>query len=171
MDKEFVKSFFIFIKVFLIFTFLYLFLFFTPLFSSQKVLFYRGIFLLFTLFVFSLIFIIFKFKKNFLFYFSALVFVLSFNLSFFVLFPVTFERSLTMYLLNTLKNESGIKKTDLEKKLVNEYILNNHALEKRLFEQQTTGFVITKYNRVYLTKKGFLFLKFSQVVKKIFNIH
>lgn len=170
MKSELTKSLLIYFKVFFIFTSFYLLLFFTPLFLSQKVLFYRGIFLLFFLLVIFLIFIIFVIKKNFSLYFSALIFAVSFNLSFFVLFPVTFERSVTMYLLNTIKKESGIKKTDLEKKLINEYILKNKALEKRIFEQKTTDFVDIKDNRVYLTDRGYLFLKFSQLVKKVFNL-
>lgn len=154
-----------------LFSVVYLGLFFTPLFAEQKVLFYRGLMLLFlNFFVFLILILILKKRTDFYLYFSALVLAFSLNLCFFVVFPVTFERSVTMYLLNTLKNNNGILKLELEDKLVKEYILKNKALDKRLFEQKTTGFIEEKNNRLFLTKKGETFLKLAEIIKKLFNI-
>jgi len=87
-----------------------------------------------------------------------------------VVFPVTFERSVTMYLLKTISQNQSVTKKDLEKKLIDEYILKNKALEKRLNEQKIINFIEVKNNRVYLTEKGKNFLKTADLIDKIFGI-
>ena len=165
--------FIIYISIFLLFSLSFVVLFHTSLFKNQKILFYRGLIFLVIIFFFSfiLLYIFRKEKSDFNFYLSALVFSFSINLCFFVIFPVTFERSVTMYILNTLFSKEGISKIELQKKLIREYVIKNEAVEKRIFEQETTGFVKMKQDKIYLTEKGIQFLKFSKIVKKIFNIN
>jgi hypothetical protein len=88
-----------------------------------------------------------------------------------VVFPVTFERSVTMYLLKTISQNQAITKKDLEKKLIDEYILKNKALEKRLNEQKVINFIEVKNSKVYLTEKGKKFLKIANLIDKIFGIN
>ncbi len=84
---------------------------------------------------------------------------------------MTFERSITMYLLKTINQNQSITKKDLEKKLIDEYILKNKALEKRLNEQKVINFIEVKNGKVYLTKKGKKFLKIANLIDKIFGIN
>jgi predicted membrane protein len=112
-----------------------------------------------------------KSRQNFFHYFLASVFSFSLLLSFFVVFPVTFERSITMYLLKTISQNQGINKKELEKKLIDEYILKNKALEKRLNEQKVINFIEIKNEKVYLTEKGKKFLKIANLIDKIFGIN
>lgn len=160
---------------FLIFSFIYFFSFHLPIFSQDTVLFYRGLKLLFftTLLFFLIIFFV---KKKLLvnlsleIIISILVFSFSLHLTLFVVFPVTFERSLTMFLLNKVNHNQGVEKGKLEKILVEEYLLKNKALEKRIKEQKEIDFLIIKNNRVYLTKKAKAFLNLSLLIKKIYGV-
>jgi len=162
------------IKIYLATFFIYSFLFILcfHLFYNQKaILFYQGLaFLFFIFFLFLFFIFIFRKKigKNFFHFFSALVFSFSLLLSFFVVFPVTFERSITMYLLKTISQNQAITKKDLQKKLIEEYILKNKALEKRLVEQKVIDFVRVENHNIYLTEKGKRFLKFANFIDKIF---
>lgn len=146
-----------------------------PLFSEEKVLFYRGLKLLF-LIAFLFFLIIFYVKKSSLInlswetLISFLVVSFSLNLVFFVVFPVTFERSVTMFLLNKVNGNQGIGKRNLEKMLIEEYILKNKALEKRINEQTKINFLTIKNNQVFLTEKGLKFLNLSLFLKKIYGI-
>jgi uncharacterized protein YacL len=178
--KKFFQTFVVFLSIFIVFSFLYLFSFSTNLFSTQKILFYRGIYLLVVVFFINLILLFFLNKKFFQIpfelIFSFLVLSLSFHLVFFVLFPVTFDRSVTMYLLNQLeKNKSsvcqqGLTKEDLEKSLIEEYVKKDDAVGRRIFEQKETGFLEEKNQCLSVNKKGEQFLRFAQLVKKIYRI-
>ena len=96
--KKIVRIYFL---IFVLFTISYSILFYSPLLSYQKVLFYRGIGLLMFNFLFFLILTFiyyFKFsKKNLESVIAALIISISINLSVFIIFPVTFDRSITMY--------------------------------------------------------------------------
>lgn len=163
----------------LLFTSLYIFLFHSPLFNFQNILFYRGIYLLtFLSLIFPILTLLLKLKYskiNLERFFNALFVSICFNLSFFIVFPVTFERSVTMFLLNNIKSENRyeckIQSTqDLEKNLIETYVIKNKAIEKRMEEQKVLDTVITQNNCVDLTKKGNDFLSFSGIVMRIYNI-
>lgn len=171
-----ISSFYLFI--FLSFTFLYLFSFHTNIFISQSVLFYRGLMLLGLVSLFF-IFIFFIFHKKVSFslesLIAALILSISINLSIFIVFPVTFERSVTMYILNTLKkfeNNScgGLNKKELENLLVNEYVIKNKAVDKRINEQKVIDFIEEKNQCFGLTLKSKKFLKFSEIISFLYNL-
>lgn len=170
MPKTFKDLFLIFFSTFVLFTISYLSLFHSPFFFHQKILFYRGIYLIFFLFFFFFLLILFikKIQPKHL-YLSALIFSFSVNLSLFIILPVTFDRSITYYLLTTLK-EKPLLKNELNRLLINEYLLKNNALEKRLEEQRIIEMVEVKNNQVYLSNKGKLFLEFAKMVKKLYNL-
>lgn len=144
-----------------------------------QVLFYKGLMILLISFLFIfIIFFFFSIKKKYHFelLFSALIFSFSLHLVFFVVFPVTFERSVTMYILNTLKNNQknicgGLTKSQLEEKLINEYILKNDAVGKRINEQKIINFLNNDNKCLKITSKSENFLNFSEIIKKIYNIN
>ena len=163
----------IYFLIFILFSICYLVLFHTPLFSFQKVLFYRGIILLFStvilFFIFGLIYYFKLSKKNIESILAAIIVSAAVHLSIFVVFPVTFERSVTMYLLNTLA-QNQMTKSQLENKLIKEYIIKNKAIDKRITEQKIIYMIEDNQKRFQLTKRGLNFLNFSEVIRKIYGI-
>jgi len=161
------------------FTSFFLFLFHTSFFSYQKVLFYRGAILLILT---TIIFFIFSFflsiknkKVRFVILISTIIFSASINLSLFVVLPVTFERSLTMFLLTTLESNrtnscQGLTKKELEDRLINDYIIENKAIDKRINEQSIIDFVEEKKQCIDLTSKGLNFLRLSKLIEKLYNL-
>lgn len=166
--------------VFVLFTALYLGSFHTPLFASLDVLFYRGGYLLIASFLILLAAILFIYyavtKSHLESLIAALLTSAAIHLAFFVIFPVTFERSVTMYLLNTLDNVpiaescSGLSKLELRQQLINEYVINRDAVGKRLYEQRVINTLGNDDQCVMLTERGSSFLEFSRVVSKIYGV-
>lgn len=177
---NFVRTATVYISVFVFFSLLYILMFRTQLFSAQKILFYRGLMLLTTLTVLFLVLITaFSSKKqnlNFESLFAAVLVSASINLSIFVVFPVTFERSVTMYLLNILGENTnnscrGLSKSQLESRLINNYIIEKKAVDKRLEEQKVINFLSEDKRCIQLTQSALNFLKFEQMMGKIYNIN
>jgi len=173
--KNLFRIFFIYL---FIFTGFYLTLFNTNIFSSQSVLFYRGLWLLATVTLIFISAVLFFYKKigaSLETLIAAILVSVSINLSFFVVFPVTFERSVTMFLLNTLKTSTdnschGLTKSQLEKKLIEDYIIKKKAVDKRINEQSVIDFIKDKNQCIELTPKAIKFLEFSKIVGKYFKI-
>jgi len=163
----------IYFLIFILFSVCYLALFHTPLFRFQKVLFYRGIGLLFftiiLFFIFEIIYYLKFSRKNIESILAAIIVSSAIHLAIFVLLPVTFERSVTMYLLNTL-SQNKLTKSQLEDKLIKEYIIKNKAIDKRVIEQKFIHVVDDSQKKLQLTKQGINFLRFSEVIKKIYGI-
>ena len=164
---------------FLLFSSVYLLVFHTPLLSGQIVLFYRGIELLFLVSVVGLaVGAAISFKTKYIRLETAVAAVImsaSIHLALFVVFPVTFDRSVTMYLLNSLKTPqtstcSGLSKTNLESTFIQGYVKDQDAVGRRIKEQAVTDFVRQNGQCVTLTNKGIQFLKFSEAVKRIYGI-
>ena len=165
------------LRIFTFFTVIYIFLFHTPLLRSQSVLFYRGLGLLFTTLLIIFLVLIalrIKLKLNFETMIAALIMSFSINLVFFVVFPVTFERSVTMYLLNRLnltkqsQNCQGLSKNDLEKDFIKNYLIKNQAMEKRIIEQKIINMINEKDNCISISPRGRSFLDFSRIIEKIY---
>lgn len=164
--------------VFVIFTAVYILFFQTNIFSFQKVLFYKGLLLLALTSALCFIGIILYaklVKGNFESLFAALVISFALNLTFFVVFPVTFERSVTMFILSSIDkgnmNNScrGLTKGQIETELINKYILENRAVDKRINEQEIIKTLESKSQCVQLTKEGSNFLKFSAFISKTYH--
>lgn len=172
------KIIFVYLTIFILFTAIYLFSFHTPIFSFQKVLFYRGVLLLFsTFFLFGLtIYLVNRiYKINIETLIAAIIISFSINLSLFVVLPVTFERSVTMYLLNTLKANSsnschGLTKIELEKKLIDDYVIRNKAIDKRINEQKIISFLKEQNDCLQLNLNALNFLKYSKIIGKIYGL-
>lgn len=164
---------------FLLFSLVYFFLFHTPLFTSQTVLFYRGIMLLTTVSAIGLavgLYLSLKLKLIRLeTLIATVIMAASIHLAVFVVFPVTFDRSVTMYLLNDLRkyetaNCGGLPKEKLQENLIAEYVKKDDAIGRRIKEQAVTDFVRQDKTCVSLTPKGNDFLNFSEIVKKIYGV-
>ena len=107
---------------------------------------------------------------------SAVLISAAVHLSFFVVFPVTFERSVTMYLLQTIDgNENsesctGISKLELENRLIGEYVIKNKAIDKRVAEQKVLDFIKEENQCIKTTSRNKGFLKFSEIIKRMYSI-
>lgn len=167
------------IVIIVFFTLLYFFLLHSPILSEQKVLFYRGMLLLFLTTVLIGI-ILFIFRKKFQLsresIFSAVIVSFAIHQSLFITLPVTFDRSFSMYLLNRLNNVRltnscpGIFKDKLQQNLIDEYFIGKHVLDKRLIEQKAIDFIKTKESCVYLTDKAKFFIKLTDLLKIIYGV-
>ena len=149
------------------------------MFVKQDVFFYRGLGLLVVATVvtgLSTILLRSTFRVGWESVVAALVVSAAFHISVFVIFPVTFERSVTMYLLNTLRNApsqnvcTGYSKKDLERKLVNEYVIEGRAIDKRVNEQSEISFVSKRGACIGLTPRGASFLDLSEKLKRLYAI-
>ncbi len=170
----------LYLLVFSVFTFFFILLFHTPLFVNQDVLFYRGLALMVVTVVFVGIILVlldrFCFRLGLGSVIAALLVTVSLNLCFFVIFPVTFDRSVTMYLLSTLQEKrvdricSGLPEEKLEQYFIDEYVKDNHAVRRRISEQSAIGFLVESDSCVQLTQKGQSFLRMSEVIKKVYLI-
>ncbi len=166
------------VLVFLLFSAVYILSFHTPLFLKQKVLFYRGVKLLLvvsSVFLGAVFLIHKRIKMNLERVLASLVVSISLNLSIFILLPVTFDRSVTTFLLKNLavrKSKTckkGLTKENLTKDLINNYVLKNKAIERRVYEQTQIGLIQTEHNCLYLSPAGLRFISISQLVKKLYN--
>ena len=150
----------------------------TPLFASQKVLFYRGNMLLASTFLLLLIISLIFSKKIKISYeslFAALVMSASIHLALFVVFPVTFDRSVTMYLLNRLNSShspscQGLAPKQMENLLIDEYVKKDQAISRRIKEQSIINTIQSNNQCVSLTDRGQKFLTFSELIKQLYAL-
>ena len=165
--------------VFILFTVTYLGLFYTSIFSYQQVLFYRGLLylVLTSLGVFAMILLV-SIRLKYRYFesmFAALVLALSIHLNFFVVFPVTFERSISMYLLTTLEKNritscGGLTKEQMKEGLINTFVVEKDALQKRIIEQSIINMIGKNEDCYMVTDQAKRFLRFSQIIKTLYNI-
>jgi len=149
-----------------------------------KIFFYKGLFIYtLTLLVFSLIFIFSSSIKKWVkteSFIAALSLAFSLNFAFFIIFPVTFERSVTVYFLNQLEKakiknidyptcSGGLTYKQAEQSLIEGYI-KGKAVKKRVEEQKVAKTLDFKNDCIFITSRGKRFLKFSEFVKTIYNI-
>jgi hypothetical protein len=99
-----------------------------------------------------------------------MVWAVSINLVFLVLFPVTLDRSITTYLLATVAKDSDYEIESLSKKFVEDYVVGQKAVERRLDEQRVIGLVTDNKNEIKLTKNGQRFLWLMTLIKRIYRI-
>lgn len=168
-NKTLLTYFFTFIS----FTLIFIILFHLPVLLSPPVLFYRGLKLLFlsTILIATAAYIINHrcVRLNTETFIAAIIISISFHLSFFIVFPVTFDRSVTMYLLNTL-NESSYSETALEQKFINEYVVDQKAIGRRINEQLIINIIDNSNSTIKLTQQGKNFINNSQIIKFLYNI-
>lgn len=147
----------------------------SPLFSDNKILFYRGLQLL--VLETTLLFLItsltrFKIKFSFGFLSNAIIVSFCLTLTFFILVPVTLDRSVSTFLLSKMSENSskGISKEQLNNIFINEYVSTGDAVGRRLNEQMQSRSVekTGEYYRVSNSGKRLLF--FFEFIKILFSI-
>lgn len=107
--------------------------------------------------------------------FAAIVLAASLNFSFFVVVPVTLDRSVTTFLLASMSargaEEGGFSKSELQDILQREYLTRFDAVGRRMDEQILSGNVHSSGDGKYaLTEQGREFLAFANMIAKIYGI-
>lgn len=141
---------------------LFVALFGTPIFSSQPILLYRGLNILWTVTAIYIAYGIYLFRSKATFtesFFSAVAVTASLTLTFFILIPVTIDRSVSTFMLSSLSQHypsciEGGTKTDLVTAFLNEYVVSRGAIERRLDEQSRTKTIENIDGCWRLTEKG-----------------
>jgi len=152
-------------------------LFHSVLFRGIDVFFYRGIALLFVACVIVGIALIIAWKR-FPGFFSLkdiyiiILTLVSVNLLFFTHVPVTAERSMSIFLLDYMnKNpEKIISKEELTRVFLEQYVVADDNIQKRIHEQLVSGDITLKENGYQLTNQGKLLMKMYGVVASVFGI-
>lgn len=103
---------------------------------------------------------------------AAFATVLSVNLCFLVLLPVTVDRSISVYLLATIdRAEPGsYRSSSLQHQFIAGYVDDLHAIDRRIAEQKASGnLVVGPDGSLTLTAQGRRFLRMSRVVAELFH--
>ncbi|WP_255326231.1 hypothetical protein [Sphingobium sp. EM0848] len=80
---------------------------------------------------------------------------LSFNLCFLITFPVTFDRSITTFLLARIEQHDGELDTAmLEQLFIRQYLGDMHQIDRRIAEQQLSGTIRVEQGRIHITPQG-----------------
>lgn len=95
---------------------------------------------------------------------------LSFNVTFLVVFPVTFDRSITTYLLEELAHKQSLSAEQMQSLLINDYIIDKKAVLRRMREQEISENVVVEGSLYSLTPQGERFVWVSRRVRRLFGI-
>lgn len=80
---------------------------------------------------------------------------LAFNICFLIVFPVTFDRSVTMFLLARIEQQDGrLDARDLERIFVADYLGTLRQIDRRVEEQALSGNILVTDGRIRLTPQG-----------------
>lgn len=103
---------------------------------------------------------------------SIAMICLSINLSFFIVVPVSLDRSVSVFLLGYM-HEKGtpVTKLQLEKAFNDIYVMRYEAIDRRIEEQLASGNLVEASPGFYkLTDTGIGFINFSRFTANTFNI-
>jgi hypothetical protein len=93
------------------------------------------------------------------------------NVFFLVVFPVTIDRSVSVYLLGQLsQHPGGLSEEQLSQRMINQYVVEYRAVDRRMREQIVTGNIKAEGDLYLLTDQGQNFIRFSRVVSYIFGL-
>lgn len=129
--------------------------------------FFDGIYLLVVSLIFSYPFIKIEKKiKN-----ICLIAVFSMNFGFFVLFPVSYERSVTVQLLTNLSeiDRSQVISEDYIKTEIIKITETQKFTEKRIIEQLYTGYILETDDGYKVSKSINNFIRLKNTISKIFK--
>jgi hypothetical protein len=97
---------------------------------------------------------------------------LAFNICFLVLLPVTVDRSVSVFLLSTIerRQDAGVDSRGLERAVVDDYVVNMRAVDRRIGEQRKSGNItVDPDGKIHLTRQGERFMVLSRVVARLFG--
>jgi len=96
---------------------------------------------------------------------GAIALSLSFNICFLITFPVTFDRSITMFLLARIEQHDGALDTArLEQLYVREYLGDMRQIDRRVAEQILSGNIRIDQGRIHITPQGRRLLAGGRVI-------
>ena len=183
---QLIKVLSMYVGIFVIFSIFFLLSFWTPLFSGG-VLFYRGIILslisfILTLMTFAIVptffngLLEYSLRKRLETILAGSIASLTLHLCFFVVVPVTIDRSVSTFLLSRMNTTDGAElkrfsKADLRKIFVDEYLDGMDAMGRRLNEQLISKNITPVQDDQYvLTAQGQAFLSFAKSISILYGI-
>lgn len=85
--------------------------------------------------------------------------------------PAIFDRSVSLYLLNTLDNSRhGMTEQEVQEELMRVYFDQNHAVRKRLHEQVLSGSVRYEGGRYQVTENGRTVMAVARFLSRLYNL-
>ena len=101
---------------------------------------------------------------------GAVALSLAFNISFLIVFPVTFDRSITMFLLARVERDDGrLDSRSLERLYVREYLGDMRQIDRRVAEQSVSGNIRVVDGRIYITAQGRQLLESGRMIGRWFD--
>lgn len=166
----------IYIVIYIVCTAMFVALFHTPVLANMKVLMYRGIGLLIITGIIAAVAmaVIKKFWKFITVRDIIMVFVIfcCVNMVIFTLVPVTVERSVSVFMLSYMDENSDQKftKDDIGEVFTAKYVNDYGAFDKRFDEQLVTGTIVDNGDGTYtITDEGRFIVTMFRGVAKMFN--
>lgn len=99
-----------------------------------------------------------------------IIFLLS-SLCFNLTVPAIFDRSVTLYLMNSLdNNKAGMTEREIKREFIRVYFGRNYAIRKRLNEQVQNGGVSYDGNLYKITERGSGIIKVARFLSHIYNL-
>ncbi len=147
---------------------LYVGLFRSPLLGGVAILFYRGVALAFVgalLLLLGGLLIRSRARIAVATLVGGVALSLAFNLCFLVLFPVTFDRSISMFLLARIEQADGqLDARALEAAFTREYLVDMRQIDRRVTEQTLSGNIEVRQGRIHMTPRGKALLSSARTV-------
>lgn len=149
-----------------------------PIFKSIEVLMYRGIILIVISGILASILLVlykdFRKAKWLSIKDAILIFIVtcSINIVFFTLIPVTVERSISVFMLSYIDNNSdkSFTQEEISNIFIDKYVNEYEAFDKRFNEQLVTGSIEQNEDGTYsITNKGQFIVKLFKVISEIFE--
>ena len=92
------------------------------------------------------------------------------TLGWFILIPVTTERSISVYMLSYIDSlDKPIGKEEFERIFFDDYILKHGSFTKRFAEQVETGSIEQKGTKYAMTERGHSIVKMFKIASSLFN--
>ena len=133
----------------------------------SNIYFFDGIYIL--IFICLMVYLLFRNKvKNIL---LIVISVFSINFGFFVLFPVSFERSVSVGLLNNLSEYSETQEfseQDITKEIL-KVTSTEQFTDKRIEEQLYTGYLESKEGKYILSENIKTYLFINDLMSRLYN--
>ncbi len=165
----------LFLRYFLIFSFLYyFFLTLKRQLLPSNIFFYESIILL--LFITLLFLSYFIYKKKFLnkqVFLITLLFSIFFNYSIIITGPALSNRSLSLYILETVEKnnkDNGITQDKILSLLQKNFLIEKKQLENRLYEQISSENLYKKNEFFFISHRGKIINNINKFFLKIFNL-
>lgn len=92
------------------------------------------------------------------------------NLCILVLFPVTIERSVTIYLLSQLRREGTLSPQQMQSLLIDRYVVEGGAVGRRIHEQIVSGNIRDDGTAIALSPRGKRLLRLFDVLGVIYGM-